>query len=412
MSIQPTSNLPVEILCSIFLLTIPPFTDVSKAIEHRDFRLGLATSPWTISHVCIRWRSVAISYPSLWVHIILPSMVLKNTPVEEEWDSEDETSEHTFPANLLRVQLQRSGNAPLHVEIRQPNPSPQILSTLLSSASRWCMLKMPAVLSRSIPATIHFTSLRCLHLVSPFPKDYSFMLFQTPTALCAPLLCRASIRVCPSPVILPWSQITRYQAVGTWARLLQVLPLMLCLIEADLSIIGAPQIIDADITLLTLQKLFLSNFSHPLPLRLLTPALKELFVHGDAHTALSWLQRAHCHLKRLALTDIMFAPEIIYSLHQLPTVTDIAFTVSSMENLLAVFQKTTLLPNLTELHIYCNGDSSRSKELIQLLPAQRPTLQLISIGSSSSLLSLTLENEQVQLRLGVMYFSEVNLHLF
>ncbi|KAJ6554876.1 hypothetical protein B0H19DRAFT_1154712 [Mycena capillaripes] len=56
--------------------------------------------PWIFSQVCSRWRTLAISLPTLWTDLTVSTNLL---PRE---------------VTLLNIQLTRSGNAPLNLLIR------------------------------------------------------------------------------------------------------------------------------------------------------------------------------------------------------------------------------------------------------------------------------------------------------
>ncbi|KAK0187488.1 hypothetical protein F5146DRAFT_712190 [Armillaria mellea] len=63
---SPVRRLPPNVLCSICLETIPSSSDImSPAFRFCD-SLDTRSSPWTLSHVCRRWRSTIESAPELW----------------------------------------------------------------------------------------------------------------------------------------------------------------------------------------------------------------------------------------------------------------------------------------------------------------------------------------------------------
>ncbi|KAJ6552744.1 hypothetical protein B0H19DRAFT_901178, partial [Mycena capillaripes] len=59
--LSPLRRTPPEVLSEIFSWTLPP------AIYSRQ-RMGFSAmdSPWVLTHICRRWRAVAISTPPLW----------------------------------------------------------------------------------------------------------------------------------------------------------------------------------------------------------------------------------------------------------------------------------------------------------------------------------------------------------
>ncbi|KAJ7603923.1 hypothetical protein FB45DRAFT_767776, partial [Roridomyces roridus] len=59
--LSPVRSLPSEILGEIFAWTLPT---VAEASDRTSFKFH--HSPWNLTHVCSRWRAIAISTPSLW----------------------------------------------------------------------------------------------------------------------------------------------------------------------------------------------------------------------------------------------------------------------------------------------------------------------------------------------------------
>ncbi|PBK87098.1 hypothetical protein ARMGADRAFT_895100, partial [Armillaria gallica] len=63
---SPVRRLPPDVLRTICLETIPSsFNIMSPTFRFCD-SLDTRSSPWTISHVCRRWRSTVVSAPELW----------------------------------------------------------------------------------------------------------------------------------------------------------------------------------------------------------------------------------------------------------------------------------------------------------------------------------------------------------
>ncbi|KAJ6459933.1 hypothetical protein C8R45DRAFT_842883, partial [Mycena sanguinolenta] len=54
--LSPQRQMPPEILGEIFAWTLPSAHDI----------FGTRRCPWILTHVCSRWRAVALSIPSLW----------------------------------------------------------------------------------------------------------------------------------------------------------------------------------------------------------------------------------------------------------------------------------------------------------------------------------------------------------
>ncbi|KAJ7138212.1 hypothetical protein C8R44DRAFT_695340, partial [Mycena epipterygia] len=58
--ISPLRRMPPEVLGEIFSWTLPSV----GALKHGH--LGVAYSPWILTHISSRWREVSLSIPSLW----------------------------------------------------------------------------------------------------------------------------------------------------------------------------------------------------------------------------------------------------------------------------------------------------------------------------------------------------------
>ncbi|KAJ7628307.1 hypothetical protein FB45DRAFT_748593, partial [Roridomyces roridus] len=64
---SPLQRMPPEILSQIFMWTLPPQDEsIGWLVTY-----GLHSSPWLVAQICRRWRSIAISTPSLWELIAL-----------------------------------------------------------------------------------------------------------------------------------------------------------------------------------------------------------------------------------------------------------------------------------------------------------------------------------------------------
>lgn len=145
--LHPIRSVPDDIILSIFQWC----TDSHEYRPHRpDGYVGDYGSldnrhpSWILSHVCRRWRRLALTSPSLWSVLNLSEHSLNRF-------------EHIILPRL-RLQLQRSGNAPLAVVIDDDAPCAMVLhgqdnvvSILRSTTHRWWYLK----LSIQLPADVY-----------------------------------------------------------------------------------------------------------------------------------------------------------------------------------------------------------------------------------------------------------------
>ncbi|KAJ7609162.1 hypothetical protein FB45DRAFT_805827, partial [Roridomyces roridus] len=59
--LSPLRRMPPEILAEIFVFSLPTVTEL---FQRQKFQIE--DSPWVWTHICSRWRTVAISTPTLW----------------------------------------------------------------------------------------------------------------------------------------------------------------------------------------------------------------------------------------------------------------------------------------------------------------------------------------------------------
>ncbi|KAF7347252.1 ABC protein [Mycena venus] len=304
--VSPLRHFPPEILCRIFLFTVPSVDEMKRLIQDRSSKFGSGASPWILTHVCSRWRNICLSFPTLWRTIIID--VSLSNACDDDSDSSSEVSESVstevleYPLDMLRAQLVRSRNAPLTILVEDPNPSQEILTALLSSSSRWNDVTFPdrGDFITSFPTQL--PSVRKIH-VTPGYGSFPFR----PILLVTPALRHISLirEVHPYPLIFPWAQITRYQAGHSWNGHLDVLPLMGNLLECHLQVNYSSHsdiVQHATVIVPTLRKLYLGGGT-PNHDNLVVPALEGLFIlNTPSPEPFPWLR--HCHrLKRLAITS-------------------------------------------------------------------------------------------------------------
>ncbi|KAK6978027.1 F-box domain-containing protein [Favolaschia claudopus] len=196
----PVLSLPDEMVCEIFVRFLPPYPDPSPLV-------GLL-SPTTLTHVCRRWREVALATPDLWKAIdLIPPDCLSQISSTRSIGTIPLNSLHQTRARTLgSLWIKRSGTHPLSIRaVDLDNPSFPIFSTLLPHRARLEHL------------TLHLRSgLPLLKLTTdPLPRLRSLNLwFQNgltrPVVLTDVPLLRVvvlgDVRV-PS-IALPWAQLT------------------------------------------------------------------------------------------------------------------------------------------------------------------------------------------------------------
>ncbi len=103
---SPVRRLPPDVLRSICLETIPSSFDIMSPTFCFCDSLDTRSSPWTISHVCRRWRSTVVSAPELWS---ATSLVIGDT-----WSAESNFRNIV----LFGIRVKRSQSRPLTVSLR------------------------------------------------------------------------------------------------------------------------------------------------------------------------------------------------------------------------------------------------------------------------------------------------------
>ncbi|KAF7336541.1 F-box domain-containing protein [Mycena sanguinolenta] len=85
--LSPMRRIPPEILGEIFSWTLPSAHEVLRAEK----------CPWVLTHVCSRWRAVALSIPSLW------SLIVIDFSVKPQYSPE-----------MISTQMKRAGSLKIH----------------------------------------------------------------------------------------------------------------------------------------------------------------------------------------------------------------------------------------------------------------------------------------------------------
>ncbi|KAF9002215.1 hypothetical protein BDZ89DRAFT_666697 [Hymenopellis radicata] len=192
-------TLPSEIWSEIFLQTLSSRSDPNA--------FDASGSIWQLSHVCQRWRNVALSLRSFWTYVNLrfPKAAQQEADVQR-----------------LEVVLQRSRQGPLDVSLQSqsgycPSSDPsilkRILDIILAESHRWRVLHLSdyrgslnmlyAPLHNRLPR-LQRLSLECGQIE---PKDQS--IFKD-----CPCLTKLTLGGSPPVLEFPWDQITELDLAG------------------------------------------------------------------------------------------------------------------------------------------------------------------------------------------------------
>ncbi|KAJ7230268.1 hypothetical protein GGX14DRAFT_692091 [Mycena pura] len=291
--LSPLRRIPPEVLAEVFLWSLPPI--------YGDYNLDVKQSPWVLTHVCSRWRTVALSTSSLWSRILITY-------------SPGNDSSSAYPLPLVKAHIQRSGSQQLAVTFRGREtpywePQVEVLQCLTQHCGRWVELDM-RLTSRLLPL---LTSLRdqvpCLRKIyldwESQPAIQSIDCFET-----ARSLVDFSVDV-PRyiPIHLPVPQLTRYSMNAPWDVHQRLLSLASNLTEARISshIDNQSSSDSPIITLPFLRRLYVSD---PEILDYITvPTLEEIALYVDRdddgldipRRLASLLHRSSCPMRRLCL---------------------------------------------------------------------------------------------------------------
>ncbi|SJL16988.1 uncharacterized protein ARMOST_20526 [Armillaria ostoyae] len=134
---SPVRRLPPNVLRSICLETIPSSSDIMSPTFRFCDSLDTRSSPWTISHVCRRWRSMVESAPELWSSTSL---------VIDDIRSADSNFRDIF---LFGIRVKRSQSHPLTVSLRSASDVSQhpilALLPIYASALKNLRLHVPII---------------------------------------------------------------------------------------------------------------------------------------------------------------------------------------------------------------------------------------------------------------------------
>ncbi|KAJ7652804.1 hypothetical protein DFH06DRAFT_1205737 [Mycena polygramma] len=325
-AISPLRQLPTEILCRIFLMTLKPLA-----------YMQLPQPPWYLGQISKRWREIAIRMPLLWSSFGVPkSQSSVQSPLALE---------------RFREQFLRAGNAPLDVTVR--GAFSRLEGPLLDACGRWQTLS-------TVDIYTDFDGLRD-------PNHFHYE-FSAPFAG----ICDLASSTSSSPLTsLPtrWEHLTRYDGPVEWATHLDILRQATHLVECRMvcrKFTDTP--LQDDIVQLPNLRRFSVSKTHTLKY-IAVPGLLELVIEGDrglycepdagdpAHIV-EFLRRARCTLARLSLLSLIPTLELLLavpSLHELTVKgTDKDPMMSVIQNLFpaeGAEHPTPVLPNLTALSL-------------------------------------------------------------
>ncbi|KAJ7148421.1 hypothetical protein C8R43DRAFT_1194563, partial [Mycena crocata] len=186
----PVLTLPNEITSEIFIHSLPPYPECPPMTGN--------SSPTHLTHICRRWRDIALTTPTLWRAIKLDDAIHDKGGAQE----------------ALEAWLSRSGSCPLSIYVNVNDaPLHEAIQSLNVHRARWEYLHLRDVSSETVSFLCGATSsLRYLLITlndTPSPP-VRFNL--------SPLLRSVVLGYNVSDISLPWQQLTSLTLESAFAR--------------------------------------------------------------------------------------------------------------------------------------------------------------------------------------------------
>ncbi|KAF7334504.1 F-box domain-containing protein [Mycena venus] len=283
----PVLALPNEVVSEIFIHFLPPYPTCPP--------LTGIFSPTVLTHICRKWREIAIATPMLWRAIQIDSYYRITTERQ---------------AHISDVWLSRSRCCPLSIVVDHHDPG-RFLKVFLHHQARWDYLKFDLSLSNLLPIKGPIPLLRGLHLsLNDFDPQLKVAFHDMPMLRTVTLNDYATLSV-----ILPWAQLTSITLLSVYPSecvpiLQQALNLVHCSIGACLEVGNEHPV--PDIRLPSLESLILEDPA-PFPLtgflqKFLVPALHSLEISerslgpNPIESLASFISKSGCELQQLRIT--------------------------------------------------------------------------------------------------------------
>ncbi|KAJ7147643.1 hypothetical protein C8R43DRAFT_1237164 [Mycena crocata] len=347
--LSPLRRIPPEVLAEIFSWTLPSAGDLLNS----GFLLHWKEAPWMLTHICGRWRTVALSTPSLWSLVFI--------------DFQDQSFSPNPLRTVLETQIARANKLKIHfygAENKNDVLQVEMLELLAEHSFRWeefhvsltsFLLPVVATLRDRLPA------LRRLGVNWDTAESQGSVVdcFENSPAL---IEAHAYNEFSPVSIPLPMHQLKRYQRDGPWEMHRDALALGSNLVQARIEIDynHSWPVSDDSIELLHLRRLYVSQTTVLDYIR--APALDELAFCVEEGYASSdilchvqpFILRSSSNLRRLCLSgtpDARFTTEI---LEKFPSLTELVIILIDLEDDLRglelaantlIIELTTLKPN-------------------------------------------------------------------
>ncbi|KAJ7890082.1 hypothetical protein B0H14DRAFT_1127891 [Mycena olivaceomarginata] len=318
-AVPPIRRVPAEVLCAIFLLTLPHTRRVGGK--------NMPIAPWRLGLVCRRWRESALAYAALWSFINIDGTV-----ADTQSAAYAALISEYYPLAALESQIARSGDAALEVSLLWPvytadaSHLDTLLEPVMRESDRWITARIEGdnvedKWFRSLaPIRGRINRLEKLEFVTTGLNKCD--LFAVAPRLREIVLTDDSYRCVSLPVVAPWSQITHLRATWKIETLLKVINATPNLVSCGLNLwLTSYDPLPAPVRPTVLPRLRTLYVGDDRLFDLLeTPDLCHLFVGGFGlmYSAPAFLRRSGCHLTSLTAQNSQ-AAVFIPLLDTLPT---------------------------------------------------------------------------------------------
>ncbi|KAJ6447809.1 hypothetical protein C8R47DRAFT_149030 [Mycena vitilis] len=212
--LSPIRRMPTEVLGEIFAWA-SVVSDSSRLYDTQSTRTS-----WVLSHICHRWRAIALATPALWSLISI------------EYPSPCYQPQSLYPLSMVRAQIARAKTLKIHFRGNEDvaeQPQNEIFKCLVEHSSQWEELSIQLT-SGLVPLLSglrdRVASLRRL-CIRWHNKESQEGVDVVSAFKAAPSLVDADIQNLYRhiPILLPAHQLTRYQIDAPWRTHITLLKL-------------------------------------------------------------------------------------------------------------------------------------------------------------------------------------------
>ncbi|KAJ7471560.1 hypothetical protein B0H11DRAFT_1372518 [Mycena galericulata] len=364
-----------EILSEIFIRCVDPHVPLDP----------LRNGHWVISQVCRRWRVVALAFPAMWRHFVLPSSNM---------------FPHRYLVRILSIQLERARRAPLSIHFREHL---DVMHAFFAVSTEWerIVFSNPTDFSGFLKHGGIYSALRRLEVRSwhPILADAETDMVESLPAL-RDLVLDLHYEAFPRQILLPWSQLRgcTFHNVPTEDVLW-----MLSLVSphTHVSISGGLDHHEVTQTKSPIRSLEMNDcswlFFRDILRSLVAPDLQKLVIgqYGSngkddiAQEFLSFLKNSGCLLKHLRFSEANLCLDFVIQILESPHAHELdrldvkinLFRFNDTFRFLEAFATMRFLPQLRTLVIR-GGNHLHLMDLSSTLASRKPVVRTLPFNPS------------------------------